>query len=107
MNITFKAKVRKVYNHDDTLAYQYVPVPKITRNHCDMHAFRTSKRFGSYANSDLFLGMLARYLRERQIPKELRLDQLPDGVTVDDSGFLAVVTISCLEHTERSHANRT
>ena len=93
MTVQFKAKVRTVYNMDDTPAYRYVPVPKIARHHCDMQAFRNSRRFGGYANSDLFLGLLRRELSTIGIRELIRLDQVPDGVTVDQSGFLAVVTI--------------
>lgn len=95
--ISFKAKARPVYNDDDTVAYMTVAVPTLTRSHCDMSAFRQHPKFGSYANSDLFPGMLAKIRRERITGSPyrdyVRLDQLPDGVAVDTSGFLAVVSI--------------
>jgi hypothetical protein len=91
--IEFKGKVRTVYNVDDTVAYRFISVPKIARNHCNMQAFRVSRKFGSYANSDLFLGMMRGELESRGIRDRIKLDSLPDGVTVDESGFLAVVTI--------------
>ena len=86
--ITFKAKPVKVYNMDDTLAYEYIQVPVLDRKHCDMQAFRQHPKFGPYVNSDLFKGMMSRVL-----PKTIRLDAIPEGVTVDLSGFLAVVSI--------------
>lgn len=71
-----------------------VTVPEIKRHHCDMHAFRISRRFGKYANSDLFLGMIAGELKRSGIPKRIDLSEpLPPSVFVDTSGFLAEVTI--------------
>lgn len=91
--ITFKAKPIDVYNADDTFAFRQVKVASIGTQHCDMAAFRCSKAFGGYANSQLFPAMLKRALRDNGVGATLRLDQLPACVTVDDSGFLAVVTI--------------
>ena len=94
--ISFKAKVRQVYNVDETLAYHTISVPTLTRSHCDMAAFRTHPRFGGMANSDLFPNILSRVRRDRLVGEysnELRLDRLPDGVTIDTSGFLAVVSL--------------
>lgn len=93
--IQFRAKVVTVYNHDDTPAWQYVTVPKLARSHCDMAAFRKHPKYGSYANSDLFPAMLERIAREVVGPysRDLRLDKAPANVTIDASGFLALVTI--------------
>ena len=91
--ISFKAKIQTVYNMDDTVAYHCIKVPELTRKHCDMDAFRQHPKYGSYANSDLFPGMLRR-IRKDKFGETIRLDKLPDGVTVDTSGFLAVVSIS-------------
>lgn len=93
-NIEFKAKVNRVYNHDDTLAWRYVKVPAITRSHCDMPAFRSHTRFGGLANSDLFPAILKRALAALAVKETIRLDQVPAGVTIDESGFLARVTIA-------------
>ena len=91
--ISFKAKIQTVYNMDDTVAYHCIKVPELTRSHCDMDAFRRHPKYRSYANSDLFPGMLRR-IRKDKFGETIRLDKLPDGVTVDTSGFLAVVSIS-------------
>lgn len=95
--VTFKAKVRRMLNPDDTVAYRYVDVPEtFGRQHCDMQAFRNSARFGHFANSDLFPGMLRHAVAQTGIKPggRLKLDgPLPDGVTVDESGFLAVVSV--------------
>jgi hypothetical protein len=91
-SVSFRAKVRRVYNADETLAYEYVPVPKLGRSHCDMNAFRSHRRFGAYANSDLFPAMLRRAADAIGVNNVLRLDRVPEGVTVDTSGFLAVVS---------------
>jgi hypothetical protein len=93
-NITFKAKIETIYNADDTVAWQWVKVPAIERRHCDMAAFRTDAKFGGYANSDLFTSMLKRALKEAGVQQHIKLHDLPANVTIDDSGFLARVTIS-------------
>jgi hypothetical protein len=91
--IQFKAKPETIYNIDDSVAYVRIQVPKLERRHCDMDAFRRHPRYGSYANSDLFSGILAKMRRDFfGITGVLRLDRIPDGVQVDTSGFLAVVT---------------
>jgi hypothetical protein len=92
-NIQFKAKVEKIYNMDNTLAYERIKVPAITHNHCDMAAFRSHADFGGFANSDLFSNMIKRALSKQEVPAYIKLDSLPDCVTVEH-GFLAKVTIS-------------
>jgi len=92
--IAFRGKVREVQYVDGTHAYRYVQVPQLGTRHCDIAQFRTHPKYGMYANSDLLPGSL-RKLRERMFPNGyVRLDNVPDGVTVDESGFLAEVTIS-------------
>lgn len=88
--IQFRAKVETIYNMDETVAYRRVKVPTLTRSHCDMNAFRSHKKYGSYANSDLFPGMLKRIKADRT-GDYIRLDRVPEGVTVDTSGYLAYV----------------
>lgn len=92
--IQFKGKIETVYNMDDTIAYRLIRVPTFARAHCDMNAFRRHPKYGSYANSDLFPAFLSR-IRKDTFPRVdyFRLDQTPEGVTVDTSGFLAVVTL--------------
>lgn len=95
--ISFKAKVQTVYNMDNTVAYRYIQVPELKRSHCDMEAFRQHSQYGSYANSDLFPKMLAG-IRAKTFHssvngcKVVKLDDVPSGVTVDTSGYLARVT---------------
>ena len=92
--ITFKAKVQEMGNCSGGVAYRYVTVPKLECKHCDMAAFRSHPKFGGYANSDLFPGMLARIASGLKAGSlGLRLDRLPPNVTVDESGFLAVVAV--------------
>ena len=81
-----------VRNVDGTPAFQYVAVPVLTRSHCDITAFRSHPKFGGLANSDLFPNVLARIKRDR-LGERIRLDKIPDGVTIDTSSFLAVVTV--------------
>ena len=92
--ISFKAKIETIYNADDTPAWRWIKVPAIERRHCDMAAFRNHTRYGSYANSDMFKGMLARELKQQGVKEYIKLHELPACVTVDDSGFLAKVNIN-------------
>jgi hypothetical protein len=63
--IQFKGKVQTMRNADDDSAvYEYIQVPEFDRKHCDMNAFRIHKKYGSYANSDLFKGMLNRIRKD-------------------------------------------
>lgn len=92
--IQFKAKPQTIYNPDDTIAYRYVTVPELARRHCNMCEFRQHPKYSGLANSDLFPGVLARIRRDILNGRAyLRLDALPENVTVDASGFLASVTI--------------
>ena len=92
--ITFKAKIIDVLNIDNTPAFSYIRVPVLDRKHCDMNAFRVHPKYGAYANSDLFKGMLAGIRKSTFGGEMLRMDSIPDGVSVDTSGFLAKVTFS-------------
>lgn len=94
--ISFKTKIKTMYNPDDSEAYRYVTVPVFKHCHCDMDAMRKHPRYGSFANSDLFLGILAK-VRLGIVGKygnHIKINELPDNISVDDSGFLAVVTIT-------------
>jgi hypothetical protein len=94
LTIKIKSKVKTMQYVDGTLAYQYINVPTLTRAHCDMPAFRDSKAYGSYANSDLFPSMLAG-IKKTVAPKGyIRLDDIPTNVSIDSTGFLATLTIS-------------
>jgi hypothetical protein len=93
--VTFKGKVKTVYYVDDTKAYDYIQIPVLTRGHCDMKAFRKHSKLGSYANSDMFLGILERQSQsvlQYDSSRKLRLHNIPDGVKVDSTGFLTVVS---------------
>ena len=93
--ITFKAKPVDYLSATGLPVGKLVQIPKLTRRHCDMHAFRTSREFGPYANSDFFESVLKRAVLMKGIGPTIRIDQpLPDGVTIDATGFLAVVTIN-------------
>ena len=71
----------------------WVKIPELTRRHVDMDEARRHPKYGSYANSDLFQGILGRIKREKLGEhKWLKLHEIPEGVTVDTSGFLFVVT---------------
>lgn len=89
--ISFKAKVETIVNMDGTVAYQRVKVPVLDRKHCDMNAFRRHPKLGGLANSDLFKNALA-YIRRTQLGEYIRLDRVPEGVSVNTAGYLAVVS---------------
>lgn len=91
--ISFRAKVETLRYVDNTVASVRIKVPELKRSHCDMNAFRRHPKYGSYANSDLFPGILKRIRAERFGGDYVKLDKIPDGVTVDQSEFLATVTI--------------
>ena len=91
--ITFKGKARACTYPDGAPAYRYIPVPTLKRIHCNMAEFRCHQRYGGYANSDLFPGMLRRIAETLFPAGYVRLDSIPAGVAVDESGFLAEVTI--------------
>ena len=91
--IKFRTKPMPVEYPEGGHAYTLIRVPQLTRSHCDMAAFRRHRRYGSFANSDLFPGILAR-IRKRVAPHGwFKVEDPPAGVTVDASGILAVVTI--------------
>jgi hypothetical protein len=92
--IQFKGKVRTVRFTDEAKSYDYVQIPELDRKHCDMAAMRLHPKLGTFANSDLFRAMLQREKRRvfGNLSTQLKLNAIPDGVTVDTSGFLAVVT---------------
>lgn len=91
--ITFKARIETIRNADDTIAYERIKVPRLDKRHCNMAKARQHPRLGSYVNSDLLPGMLRRMAAARGVIPYIRLDQLPDGVRVDATGFLAEVSI--------------
>ena len=87
MKVSWKTKIRE--SEDG----KFLSIPKFKRVHVDMAAARRSKRFGSYANSDLFPALLSKVRREWFGDRNwLWLNELPEGVDVDTSGFLAVVS---------------
>jgi hypothetical protein len=90
--ITFKTKIKPVYFADETLAYEGFPLPKSLARYADRAAFRQSKRFGIYANSDLFESILSREIKRLGVPNYIKLGSLPDCVTIEP-GFMATVTI--------------
>lgn len=93
-SITFLGKPVEVYDTDGDLVRRSLKVPEIKRSHCDMAAFRQSRRFGPYANSDLFRGMVTRELRALGIGRTIDTNNPPDAVTLDESGFLVKATIT-------------
>ncbi|MFT6906994.1 MAG: hypothetical protein ACJAS1_003668 [Oleiphilaceae bacterium] len=94
--ITFKTKVLECsYMGEDNVDHLYINVPKLKRSHCNMAEFRSHKKYGGFANSDLFENMLARIRSSIcNINGSLRLDSLPGNVVVDQSKFLVKVTVT-------------
>lgn len=92
--IQFRAKVTELFFVSGESAGKRIQVPTLKRCHCDMREFRQHPKWGSYANSTLFEGIL-REIRAKHFGGSgvLKLDSIPEGVAVDTSGFLAQVTI--------------
>jgi len=88
--ITFKTKAGKL--HDGDIIVDEFKVPALTRSHCDMDKFRSHPKYGDYANSDLFPGILARIAKEVAPSGWIRSDRLPSNVTVTP-GYLTTITI--------------
>lgn len=93
-NVTFKAKAGKLLV--DGVQVDTFKIPAITRNHCDMPAFRhhpTDKRLNSVANSDLFLGLVNGMIKQFYPSGYIRANKLQDNTTIQP-GYLATVTIN-------------
>lgn len=92
--IHFKTKVRSLVEADQTES-PYIDLKRcVTRKDCNLKPHQHV-----YYNSDLFPSMLNRAYRQITQGREwLRLSELPPGVNVDTSGFLAVVTIQLPEN---------
>ena len=92
--IRFRGKARTARYPDNSVAWQFIQVPQLGTRHCDMAEFRTHPKYGGLANSDLFPGVL-RKLRDLLFPSGyVRLDQIPDCVTIDTTGYLAEVEVT-------------
>jgi len=87
--ISFRTKVKKVYNADDTLAFEEFSVPKFNKSHCDMDAFRKHPKYGWLANSDFFNSVLLKIRKEIAPTGKLRMDNLPKKVKLVKSGFIS------------------
>ena len=99
--IEFRAKVHTNHYSDGSAAARFIRVPKLGVRHvADMGAARASRKFGMYANSDLFPSMISRAAESvgcRRVGDYLCVDLLanvPPEIVVDESGFLANVRIS-------------
>lgn len=66
-----------------------VRIPEPKKHHCDMAWFRKHSYFGSYANSDIFLAVLKRYVK----PGLYDITTLPAGWAVDEGRFFVLVVI--------------
>lgn len=93
--IHFRAKVETVrYVGNAHPPYSFVKIPALDRKHCDMNGFRSHPKYGPWANSDMFPAMLKRIRRDIAGDAGIiKLDSIPANVAIDDSGFLATVTI--------------
>lgn len=99
--IVFRGKIQEVRYTDGTLAARYIRVPNLERRHvADMGAARQSRKFGGYANSDMFPSMIRRAAESAGCRDygngTMRIDlhkPMPESIRVDESGFLATVTI--------------
>ena len=91
--IQFKAKAEPFqYAGETEPRYMRVKVPMLDRKHCDMAAFRKHPKYGAYANSDLFKGMLSRIKADR-LGNYVNLSNVPEGVEIAE-GYLVTVTVT-------------
>ena len=88
--ITFKAKAG-ILHRDSTTVVEY-KIPRLSRNHCDMEAFRRHPKYGYLANSDLFVNLVNNLARKLYPTGYIRVDNLTDGTTIK-SGYLSTITI--------------
>jgi hypothetical protein len=96
MKIQFKTKVQGFQNEAGEPVGCILVPSELTRKHCpDMNAWRMSRAFGGYANSDMFGAILKGAAKKAGLEpgRLIRLDRWPEGATIDTTGFLAVVTI--------------
>lgn len=96
-SVTFKTKLRTVDDRgNDRRGFTFKKT--VGRIDCDLKPHQHK-----YYNSDLFPAMLNRAYREviGQYADWVFLDNLPSGVSVDDSGFFAVITVSLPESFNR------
>lgn len=76
-----------------------IRLPALKRRHADMNAFRRSRAFGGFANSDLFEAMLNGAVKKllgeslHKYDRTLNLDSLPPCVTAAGEGFMTTITI--------------
>ena len=96
LQVRWKAKAYQGAVFSGEQPRPFVPVKKtLGRNDVtSLHEFRTHPKWGAYANSDLAGGIIRRLVKER-IGNRTFIDteNVPDGVEVDLSGFLAAVTL--------------
>ena len=88
--ITYKTKVRELCDADGS-PKPYIDYKRaLTRRDCNLRPHEHD-----YYNSDMFIGMLNRAHKAATGGREwCCLCDLPTGVTVDATGFLATVTIT-------------
>lgn len=97
--ITFRAKIVETEAIDsDTVVERRIKVPALTASHYDNNGTRMAGEplgGGSAMAQRMFAAWLARAARAVGVTPGgyLDLDALPASVTVDTSGFLAVVTV--------------
>lgn len=94
-SVVFKGKIRDMHNVNGTLSYRYIPIKKTISKADYIHPAGTNRHAGYY-NSNLFISMIKRGMLEViGTAEKIKMEQLPAGVSVDTSGFLAEVNI-CL-----------
>lgn len=85
--IQYKTKVKKMVDGREYIEYKKNLGRKDTPLKPHEH---------TYYNSDLFSSILTRTAQKAQDSRTwCYVDELPAGITLDTTGFLAVVTITC------------
>lgn len=95
ITVTFKAKPKVLhYAGRENPEYSYIDIPKLTRAHVDMHEARIDKVWGGLANSDLFENMLNGATKKKFSNMRIKLNAIPEGVSVDTTKFLHVCSFT-------------
>jgi hypothetical protein len=88
--VTFKTKVRHMQDGDTGTTFEYIDYKReLSRHDCNLKPHQHD-----YYNSDLFPSMLKRAYETAIGGRPwVRLSCLPENVTVNSTGFLAIVTV--------------